>query len=556
MHGESGVMGRDLMTAINRRADYHEAVINKNLEQQKIVWPEGKTRAIAMKQARKDKALKNDALIVGHIAWTAKEHGPEHAAHVANWWQLALQDKEYFPPEFRTGPEGQVTRKPGTKPTSMLRENIMKARDIKGKAMKQELYDIGAKRMSQPPKQPEGGRAASGLYRGMRGIVAPFAAAKHLEQFAALGANQPSTSTLWKTYMASFGSGRKEIMDIARANDAMGSFMSDAAADVWRYRNGIFNQKWIPPEIGQKLSKYAGSMPLLRAVRERLVPMAAAKGYFTTTHEIERLLKDPKNQEAKLNLSYMGFKEHQQADLIDRYRANGMKLHPEDARTAINTSVEQYAFTTNPLWRSRFGLHPVTRFLTPYHWAAQGTKGMVLRDMKHAMKMRNPVQLASTIAAYSARAGVIYSVGKVLNIMRGVMVPQTQSPEDDAKRFSMNMHMFAEMVGWGQEWGVVNAAAHRHLADSTYGAHIGNAIRATEDLTYGTTMYLAGRENALKPFARDMLEEIPWYLGDHLAHSWFPTQAEKQAARPMTADRLRAQRGAQTRKLKKKYLGE
>jgi hypothetical protein len=551
MRGKSGEFNRDLFTAMNRRADYHESLINKQNQQLGVSLPEGRTRSMAFKRARKEIALANDAHIVSGIKWAAQEHGAEHATHLANWWQVALQDREYFPPEFKTGPEGTVTSKPGTKSTAQLRENIMKARMVKDKVAKQQMLDIG-RAMGPPPKVPEEAYMASKTFKVSRAILSPFAAAKHLEQFATLGSNQPSFSTTFNTYRTLFGSGRKAMQDLMLLNDAGGGMLSDIAAEVHRYQNGYLrNIKWLPPEVGQWISKNA-AMPLMGALRQRLVPAAAAKGYFISIHEIESLMKDPKLEGSRSNLAYMGFPRSMQDDLIDRYKANGNKLTPEDARTAMNTAIEQYAFTNNPLWRSKFALHPVGRFFTTYHWAAQGTKGMVQRDIMRAMRSRNPVQMASTLAAYAGRMGVIYSVAKVMDMLRGTQEPSpdSDSPEDNAKRHFRRMNMLADMIGWGSEWQIVNGAAHNHLGDEMYGAQIANLIRGTEDFTKGATMSMEGRKHAMYPFMRDLFEELPWFMGDRLAHSMYPTTAEKAADRPITPAVLRGRKSARKRMLK------
>lgn len=544
--GESGANVREWWGNFKKQQAFHE----QRIAQQNIANKTEQLKYIVKNQAkraaRKDLGGHNDANIVKLVADVKAEHGPMKAARIANHLQQMLGDEPFTPTKFSTLPSGKVKAEPDYgKTTGQLRYNIMR-----NKGLAKELDPL----MDLPEKQSDIARELGAAYGVSHAVLAKYAAPKHLTQFVMMFANTTSLNTGLMTLRAGFGAGRDGAIGLMKFNHAGGEFFTDIQADMHKYKTGqIKDIKWLSPEVGQWLSKnVATATPGMRGLRDRLVPMAAAKGYYEAIEAIQKLIADPKDRAAQVNLQYLGIKDWQSA--VSRYAANGNVIHKVDARTAMDTSIFQRAFHNNEIFRSHFSQSQIGRYVTTYHWVGQNIKRGYQREIMRAFYSRNPIQIASTLAILGvAYPEATWAIHKGLALLRGQPQP---TPEEHAKRFFNNMNLLTDMTGWGVEYGIINSAVNRELADHEMGGQISRIIRTTEDLAAGAKGKAMGQKHAMWPLYRDLLESLPYGAGDLMAHHYFPTRAEIQAAKPMTTKRIAAKRAAEKRKANEKARGE
>jgi hypothetical protein len=512
------------------------AIINRNNEAAGVTMPEHIVRNKALRAAITHPNLggANYENWIAGIKSVARTD-PAKAAFLSNHLQLMMGDQPYSPMKFGYDAEGNIKFEPESRyETSDLFKHVMGdpelAEKLKGKW--------------HPAKAPGSmAKAVRPFMRYSHFALAPAAALKHMAQVPGFVSNMTSFQNGLVTFGAMFGPGRTQAIDMMHANDAAADFFTDIVSDEWHYLNGWYSKvKWLNPKVGRWLARQ-GATPLLRGLRYRLMPMAAAQGNSILHESAEILSRDPHNRAAQVNLGYLNLR-HQ--DVMQEFLANNHTFSKETIRTAINNSIEQRVFFNNPAYRSALALSPTGKAFTAYHWMGQNEKSWFQRNLMQAFHSRNPVQVASVIATMSILyPGVHWAMSKINEVLLGKKNPldaakEIIDPTEDAKMQSHLIQTYVEMTGWGVEWSKINAAYNHQLLEATVGAQGKSAANLIQDTAKATTVLGEGHIRASYPLWRDVLEDMPLHIGDYAAHEYFPTRAEEQERKPVTSRSLAA----------------
>jgi hypothetical protein len=508
----------------------------------------------AKNHARGLVGLENDMNWIGIIKAVKNEHGPYTAQRVAIQLQNEFGDLPYpikDRPTYETDPAtGQTIERATTGMQGRLRRNISAEPDLSDVLLGKQ-GQFGA--MPLPPaweKQMWG--EASRVSRLGDIAMLPRVTVKHIPQITTGGIPNASfrNQMLWFTSM--FGSGRKGTEQLMLANGVGGEFYHRAIEDDYRWRTGKM-QNYIPGPVGQFLQKNMVA-PGLGYMRDKMVLGSIGQGYGIMNEAVQKLLLDPKDQTARMAMTYLRLDP---TEVMAYFKANG-QISPEHMQTALYENMVQRAYTRNPAIKSLWQSSPSGGFMNQYHSFQQAYRRSVQRNFMQALQTGDAGRIAAMLAHYAIiYPAVAWGTYSLVRLMTGRDDPQealkrVTHPVDvisDAKNYGDDINFLLDQMGLGILYSELNSASQHRLLNTLAGPKINFAANYLEDAASGIAGSMKGQKKAMYPISRDIFNTFP-IGGSILAHKLFPTRAEEQAKKPMTARRLAAQRSAARRKAK------
>jgi hypothetical protein len=451
-----------------------------------------------------------------------QEHGPAKVSQLTDYMGIILHEQKYSPPSG-----GDVS-----KTSSLLAKSPL-------------LQDKGIKFGASPYHPMTGTEQAVNRYT--TATLAPYVALWHGPQAilnSSLNAHLSSmVKALGDVYSPSTFENTKQQMI---AQNGLGHLMLDEQTQLWNFKKGLIS-KFAPNSIGEFLHKNF-LLPGMSYVRSFNMVYSSAVGKYEAEHAAQAVLAGGK---ARI------YGANKLADLGINWKEvvanNG--LTPDHTRVAMARMAQMNNFMESSGARSRFTVtSPWGRTLTMFHQYATMEGNLITKRLADSlMNKHDPLMTAQILTSL----GLAFpTTGFFINNVIKGMTGREDHPIDafteqeknylEGKDFG-DAHLMIGRMGAGGIWyDYTNAATKNKLAEAALGPVVNAGIELGTDSLKAVE---AGGPHKADQFKRSLLRDIPSYgYGARLAHELYPTQAQRDAAKPMTSRRIAAQRAARKRK--------
>jgi hypothetical protein len=330
------------------------------------------------------------------------------------------------------------------------------------------------------------------------------------------------------------------------AQNGLGHLALTEQEQMWNFNKGIIS-KFAPNSIGEFLHKNF-LLPGMSYVRSFNMVHSSLVGKYEAEHAAQAVLAGGKARTYGANkLAEFGI------NWKDVLQNNG--LTQDQTRIAMARMVQMNNFVESTGARARFTVtSPWGRTLTMFHQYAIMEGNLITKRLADSLTRKHDplmtAQILTTIGLVFPTAG--FAVNNVIKGMTGrenhpVDAFATQEKNYlEGKDFGDALLMIGRMGAGGIWYDYTNAATKNKLAEAALGPVVNAGIELGTDSLKAVE---AGGPHKADQFKRDLLRDIPSYgYGARLAHELYPTQAQRDAAKPMTSRRIAAQRAARKRK--------
>ena len=356
-----------------------------------------------------------------------------------------------------------------------------------------------------------------------------------------------SLASYGKSLKYMFGDNYKGAKAQLAVTGGLGHLFETEYNQLYAIRTGAIT-KYIPGSFGEFISKNF-LIPGMDAVRNRNMVMAAMQGKFVAEESAAKLLHGTPEQAriAAIDLQHLR---------IDPAEVRSRGLLPEHIQHAQSQNAQNTLHLDQGLSKSDWGQNTaIGRLTTMYHsYGVMQAKFMANTIKKEMLEKHDPmsiIKLITTMGVIAPAAGnAIYSLEQQwAGKEHGQFLEKLGQREKvllDARQLGERIDAITHIAGFGILSTYSRAASRSHLATQMMGPVLNSGIELGQD-----TLKAATGTAKWTPVARDLLHDIPSVgATGWLAHKYFPTAAEEREAKPMTAARLRAKRGAAKRKLR------
>jgi hypothetical protein len=455
-----------------------------------------------------------------------QEHGPAKVSQLTDYMGIILHEQAYNPPG---------TGLAASKTSSAL-------------AKDPQLEDLGIKFKPSPYHAMTGTEQAVNRYT--TATLAPYVALWHgLQAILNSGFNAHLSSmakALGDVYSPkTFEATKQQLL----SQNGLGHLMLQEQTELWNFKHGL-TAKFTPNSIGEFIHKNY-LLPGMSYVRSFNMVYSSAVGKYEAEHAAQAVIAGGKNRIYGAN---------KLADLGINWKnvvQNG-RLTQDETRVAMARMTQMNVFMESSGARARFTVtSPWGRTLTMFHQYATMEGNLITKKLADSlMRRHDPLQTAqilTTLGLAFPTAGFFIN-----NVIKG-MTGREDHPVDafteeeknylEGKDFGDALLMIGRMGAGGIWYDYTNAATRNKLAEAALGPVVNAGIELGTDALKANPLTEGGGEHKADQFKRDLLRDIPSYgYGARLAHELYPTQAQRNAAKPMTSRRIAAQRAARKRK--------
>jgi hypothetical protein len=487
---------------------------------------------VEIRQAAMEKAKDNTyGIAKQHLATimeqVRKEHGPAKVAQLTDYMGIVMQEHAYTP----SGTASKVSETA----SDLAKHPLLKAMGIP---------------FGPSPYTPVNSvERALGKYT--TGTLAPLTAAWHATQGILNSSVNAHASSIVKAIGDLWGTGYQASKSQLIAQNALGHELFDEYAQQYKFRQGII-AKFAPNSIGAFLhDNYL--LPGLSTVKAINSVYAAMVGKYEAHWAASELL-----QGGASGMKRGAFKLRDLGIRWQDVQARG-GLTQDHIRVAQQRMVQQIMHSESGGARARFvATTPYGRTISMFHNFATMQGNMVTKRIFEMLRGQHDplmtIQMLAAIGIAFPTAG--FFVNDMLKAARG----KTDHPLDDfgkqekdyleGKNFADGMMMVAKMAMGGVLYDYANAAARQKLQAALLGPVVNAPVEMTQDAIKASKA--GGGPHKADQFKRDLLRDLPSFgLGATIAEHAYPTQAERNAALPMTARRVKARAAAARRKARK-----
>lgn len=454
------------------------------------------------------------------------EHGDAKVTQLTDYMGIILHEQKYTLPG---------TAQETSKTASLL-------------AKSPQLTDLGLKFKASPYHAMTGTEQAVNRYT--TATLAPYVALWHGPQAILNSGFNAHLSSMVKALgdvysPSTFENTKQQLL----AQNGLGHLMLDEQTQLWNFKKGLIN-KFAPNSIGEFLHKNY-LLPGMSYVRSFNMVYSSAVGKYEAEHAAQAVLAGGKN---------MKYGANKLADLGINWKEvvanNG--LTPDHTRVAMARMNQLNNFMESSGARSRFTVtSPWGRTLTMFHQYATMEGNLITKRIADSLQRKHDplqtLQILTTLGLAFPTAGFFIN-----NVVKG-MTGREEHPVDafsteeknylEGKDFGDALLMIGRMGAGGVWYDYANAATRNKLAEAALGPVANAGIELGTDAYKASPLSPGGSEHKADQFKRDLLRDTPSYgYGARLAHELYPTQAQRNAAKPMTSRRISAKRAAERRK--------
>jgi len=482
-------------------------------------------RSQAMDRA-KDNVYGKDKGNLARIMHAVKlEHGPAKVTQLTDYMGILLHEQAYAVPK--------TAIKTSETASALAKHPLFKDSDVQFNP--------------SPYRSMSDTERAIGKYT--TATLAPYVALWHGPQAVLNSAFNAHLSSMTKALGDVWGPATYENTKAQMiAQNGLGHLMLDEYTQQWNFKNGLIS-KFAPGSIGEFLHKN-WLLPGMSYVRNFNMVYSAAVGKYEAEYAARQMFKG--GQGLKWGSTKLGDLGIKYSDVLSRGH-----LTQDDLRVAMTRMVQQNVFLESSGARARYtATTPFGRTLTMFHQYATMEGNLITKRILDSLQNKHdPMQTLQILAAL----GLAFPTAGFLinNVVKG-MTGRTEHPIDDftkqetdyleGKNFADAALMIGRMGAAGVWYDYSNAASRSKLAEAMIGPVANAGVELGTD-AYKASPLAPGGEHKADQFKRDLLRDIPSYgYGARIAHEMYPTQSERNAAKPMTVRRFKAQQAAKRRK--------
>jgi hypothetical protein len=458
---------------------------------------------------------------------TLKTQGPAKVTQLTDAWGILLHEKPYEVPN--TGQSKSQT-------SSLL-------------AADPRLKNMGIKFNPSPYRTTNATEQALSKYT--TGALAPTIAAWHAPQAILNSVTfNAHLSSVVKALGDVFGPKTFENTKAQLiAQNALGFHLMDEQMMTYNFHNRLITA--LPDNSISKFIHANYLTPFMPIVRKLGMVYSAMVGKYEAEYSAQQILKGGLSQKWGANkLADLGINWK---DVLE----NG-GLTPDHTRTAMFRMTQDNLHLESTGSRSRWvTTTPYGRTLTMFHQYPIMEGNLLVRRLKDALMLRqDPMQSAQMLVGL----GLLFPTAGffINNVLKGI-TGREDHPIDaftteeknwiTGQDFGDGLLILGRMAMGGVLFDYANAAAKNKLAEYFIGPVANSALELGEDAVKANPLNTGGNEHKADQFKRDLLRDTPSYgYGARLAHELYPTQAQRNAVKPMTSRRIAAQRAATKRK--------